>query len=276
MPDTIRALAERILALIIGAFAYTGVLTVKVGGRRYVVARDGRMVPSMAGGAPRPGEEDDDADDDPDAEPEPEPTPSPTGDDADPDDDPDAADDFDRDRAMRTIKKQREAERKQRERAEKAEARAKELEDAQLSEQEKVVKDRDEAKAEAQRERDRANKLAIDSALREAALEAGIPAKKIKRALRLVERDEITLDGDEVDGAADAIEALLDDIPELRATREPEPGDEPSGEPAGGAPDRRRRRGQLTAEQVQKMAVEDPDQFNELFEAGKIPASALR
>lgn len=179
-------------------------------------------------------------------------------------------------------KARREADRKRKDAeriaAEHADAarRLKEYEDAQLSESQRTAQALEDQRAETQRQRDRADKLAIDSALRQAASEAGIPAKKIRRALRLVDRDDIVISGDEVTGAEDAIEALLDEIPEFKEAPESAPEDEPSGEPAGGAPDRRRKPSPLTTEQVKKMIKDDPEKFNELFEAGKIPASALR
>ena len=45
-----------------------------------------------------------------------------------------------------------------------------------------------------------------------------MPPKKIKRLLRLVDREQITVDEDgDVDGAEEAVEDLLEEFPELKA-----------------------------------------------------------
>jgi hypothetical protein len=135
--------------------------------------------------------------------------------------------------------------------------------------------------------KDRAERPTINEALRDAALEADVDPRKIKRLLRLVDREGITVDEDgEVDGADEAVADLLEEFPEFKAPAG-KPNDDGDGTAAGASPRRRqagprRKPKELTKEQVAKLAREDPDRFNEdpdrfneLFEAGKIPASAL-
>jgi hypothetical protein len=118
--------------------------------------------------------------------------------------------------------------------------------------------------------------VTIDIALRDAAADAEVPAWKIKRLVRLVDRDDISVDeAGEVEGATEAVEAFLEEFPEFKAEAKVDPAD-PAPEPPGGTPDRKRKPGkELTPEQVQDLVKNDVDKFNELFEAGKIPQSAL-
>lgn len=244
-----------------------GLQEVVIAGIRLSLDADGSpIVPPLCGAEEPP-------DEDPDTDPAPDPAVDPEPDEDDPDPDPDEGEPFDKDRAMRTIERQREAEKKAREEARRAKARIKELEDAQLSEQEKVVRDRDEAKAEAQRHKDRADRLTIDNALKDAAIEAGVDPKRLRRALRLIDRDGVAIDGDDVTGAQEAIDDFLGEFPEFKAT-EPEPG-EPKREPAGGQPDRKRKPKEMTPEQVQELARSNPEEFNRLWDEGRIPQSAL-
>jgi hypothetical protein len=119
--------------------------------------------------------------------------------------------------------------------------------------------------------------VTIDIAIRDAAADAEVPAKKIKRLVRLVDRDDISLDeGGEVDGATEAVDAFLEEFPEFKAQAKADPEDPTKPEPPGGAPDRKRKGDkELTTEQIQKLAKDNPKKFNELFDAGKIPTSAL-
>lgn len=236
----------------------------------YYPDRD-RWLPLVAGAQVPP-------DPDPDPAPDPDPTPleppAPPAPPA-PDPAPDPPEPFDRDRAMRTIERQRESEKAAVDRARAAEARVKELEDAQLSEQEKVVKDRDEARAQADNDRRTAQRLLVDKAVMVELLDQGVDPKRLRRALKLVDRDDITVDGEEVSGADAAVEQFFDDFPEFKKT---EPTDEPKTkpEPPGGSPDRRRGSGQMTAAQSDKLLKENPDEWNRRFEAGEIPTDALR
>lgn len=190
---------------------------------------------------------------------------------------------FDADRAKRAIaaeraKRKREKKKLQK-RAREAEDRARELEQANESEQQRTVRERDEARVEAERERNVAQKLRVDIAIREAAADAGVPSDRMRRVLRLIDRDEIEVDGEDLEGVEDAVAALLEDIPELKGKPAPEPkdDDEDDEEPEnpGGRPDRKRKPKQLSAKQAQKLAKEDPARFNQLFDEGKIPQSAL-
>lgn len=243
-------------------------LELEFGQRRFHLFPDGTALPVIAGADEPDPEPDPTPDPEPDPEPDPTPEPEPE---PDPDPDPPEWGDLDKDRAERAVRNARKAEKAAKKKAEEAEARAKELEQAQETEQEKTVRERDEAKAEAERERENAKRLRIDLAIREEAAEAGVPNKRMKRVLRLIDREDISIEGDEVEGAAEAVEALLEEIPELKGeAKDPEPGEKP-----GGAPDRKRKPKELTAAEVQKMAAEDPDKFNQLWDEGKIPKSAL-
>jgi hypothetical protein len=191
--------------------------------------------------------------------------------------------DFDAEKARRLIANERKRAAK---RLAKAQADAKaaadkaaELEREKETEQQRVSREGGEAKAEAERQRANAERLTVDAAIRDAAAEADVPARTIKRLVRLVDRDDIAVDADgEVDGATEAVEAFLTEFPEFKGKPAPEPdeGDPPAPEPPGGNPPRDKKPPkELTTEQVQKLIKEDPVKFNELFEAGKIPQSAL-
>jgi hypothetical protein len=118
--------------------------------------------------------------------------------------------------------------------------------------------------------------MAIDLALRDAAAEEGISPKKVKRLLKMVDRESLSVDQEGgVEGAEDAIADVLDEFPEFRAER-PAPTDAEEPAPArrtpGGNPDRKRSRdgGELSAKEAARLAREDPDRFIQLMEEGKI------
>lgn len=283
MPDIIRALTGRICTILLNLLAVLGPHEVRIGRDTWILGH-GRLQPPLAGGA---GDVDDDPADDDDPPAADPPPVDPPADDDDTDDDLED-DDWDRERGLRGIRSAREDRRKERERrkaaearAQAAEARANELEQAQLTEQERVVLDRDAARASEQLARDRATHLLIDAALRDAALEQGIEPRKLKRAVRFADRTDIIVSGDigeeEVDGAEDAIADLLKDFPELKAAVKPDDDDDPAPdpEPPGGAPDRKRKPKQLTAAAVAKLARENPDEFNRLYESGTLTPEQL-
>lgn len=205
--------------------------------------------------------------DPPEPDPEPAPEPVPT-----PDPDPPT---WDEPRARRTIEQQRASEKAARDELRETRARLKEIEDAQLSDQEKVVKDRDEARADADNNRRTAQRLLIDVAIRDELIEQGVDPKRLRRAVKLVERDEITIDGDDVAGADAAVETFFEDFPEFKLP-DPEPDPEPKPEPPGGNADRKRGKGEMTAEMSNKLLKSDPDEWHRRFEAGEIPEAALR
>lgn len=210
---------------------------------------------------------------DPEPNPEPDPDPAPPTPDPDPDPVPDP-EPFDEERAMRTIKAQRKKEKEEKERADKAERERDELRRAQETEQERSAREADEAKREADRLRTANERLLIDAAIREAATAAEVPANRVRRVLKLIDRDGISVDSaDDVDGVEDALSELLEEIPELKGPTGPDPVPDP--EPPGGNPDRKHKGRELTAKQVKQMAKEDPEKFNQLFDEGKIPKSAL-
>jgi hypothetical protein len=190
---------------------------------------------------------------------------------------------LDKERAERLVQNERERAakrlKKAQEEAEAAKAEAAKLRQEKETEQERVAREAGEAKAEAERQRANAERLTIDAAIRDAAAEADVPARTIRRLVRLVDRDEITVDAaGEVDGATEAVEAFLTEFPEFKGkpAAEPGEGDPPNPEPPGGNPPRDRKPPkEMTRKAVEKLAKEDPEKFNELFDAKKIPASAL-
>lgn len=269
-------------------------LRVRLGGVRsrshaYLLP-DGRLLPGVAGGD---GSDDPDPDPEPDPDPDPDPAPDPDPDDDDDDDDPDDDEDpanWDRERAANTIRNQRE-ERKQlkreakeaKRRADAAEAERNQLRQAQESEQEKIQRERDEYREQAETASQRADRLLVDSEIRDLAIDKGVDPKRVKRVLRLIDRDDITVEDGEVDGVDEALDEVLGDFPEF-LTAAPPPADPPEDdeedddvpERKGGNPDRKRKVKPMTAEQAAKLAKDDPQKFNQLFEEGRIPASALR
>lgn len=181
----------------------------------------------------------------------------------------------DKEKAERAVRNARAAEKKAKAEADAAKAEAAELRQAQETEQETVKRERDEARVEAEQAKARADRLLIDTALRDAAAEAGVAPAKIRRFVRMVEREGLEIDSDgEVTGAEEAVETLLEEYPEFKAAEKPPEGDPPPEDP-GGKPDRKRAPKELTTEQVRKLAKEDPEKFNKLFDEGKIPESAL-
>jgi hypothetical protein len=251
------------------------------GGRRFWLYPDGEMLPVIAGAsdvidddAPEPEidpepADDPEIDDDPDDAPEPPPAPKPDG-------------EYDEERAMRTIKRQRAEAKKLKAERDAEKARADELARANETEHERLVRETGEAKEREAAARRRADTAAINLALRDAAAEEGIPGKKLKRALKMVDRDEISVDEDgNVEGAEEAITDLLEEFPEFRdapATSTAEPDDdEPPRRKPGANPDRKTSRegGELSAKQVARIAREDPDRFIQLMDEGKIGSEQM-
>jgi hypothetical protein len=191
--------------------------------------------------------------------------------------------DLDKERAERLIQNERDRAakrlKKAQDDAEAAKAEAAKLRQEKETEQEKVARELGEERTARERDRANAERLTIDAAIRDAAGEADVPARTIRRLVRLVDRDEISVDSaGEVDGATEAVEAFLTEFPEFKAKPAAPSAEEEEEEPepAGGAPDRKRKAPkELTRAQVEKLAKEDPEKFNEMFDAGKIPASAL-
>jgi hypothetical protein len=191
--------------------------------------------------------------------------------------------DLDKERAERLIQNERDRAakrlKKAQDDADAAKAEAAKLRQEKETEQERVTREAGESKAEAERQRANAERLTIDAAIRDAAGDADVPARTIKRLVRLVDRDDISVDADgEVDGATEAVEAFLTEFPEFKGkptTEPPADGDPPEPEPAGGNPSRNKKPPkELTAEQARKLAKEDPEKFHELLDAGKL-AGAL-
>lgn len=182
----------------------------------------------------------------------------------------------DKEKAERAVANARRAEQAAKEEARKAKEEAAKLRQAQETEQETIKRERDEKAVENEQLRSAADTALINEAIRDAAGELDVPVKKHRRLLRLVERGEITLDDERnVSGATEAVQEVLDEFPEFKPSASKPAEDEEPPENPGGAPDRKRGSKELTPEVVAKMAKEDPDRFNDLFEEGKIPKSAL-
>jgi len=184
---------------------------------------------------------------------------------------------FDQAKAERAVENARNAEQAAKAEARKRKEEADELRQAQETEQETVKRESEENRAAAERERTVADNLLINEAIRDAAGELDVPVKKHRRLLRLVERKDITIDDErEVQGAQSAVEEVLEEFPEFKAAAAG-PDDENTKPPEnpGGAPDRKRGSKELTPEAVAKMAKTETDRFNQLFDEGKIPKSAL-
>lgn len=75
------------------------------------------------------------------------------------------------------------------------------------------------ARLTAEQDRDKFRSLAdarlIDSELRLALLNAGVPSDRVKAAAKLVERNDIQVDGDNVQGLEDAVKATVESMPWL-------------------------------------------------------------
>ena len=69
-------------------------------------------------------------------------------------------------------------------------------------------------------------------------------------------------------GIEDAVDAVLADFPEMVG----EPG---TGSSSPANVPRRRQQGEMTVDEAKRLAKTDPNKFNEMWEAGKIPAAAL-
>lgn len=250
-------------------------LDLEVAGRRLWLYPDGSVMPAVAGAS-------DDPEPDPEPTPEPEPTPDPeTEPDPEPGSEPTpepAEENFDQERAMRTIRKQRAEEKRLKAERDHVKAERDALLAEKETEQERLVRTADEAKAENERLRAAARTAIIDGALRDAAIDGGIDPKRVKRVLRLIDRSDITVDEDgEVDGTEAAVEGFLEEFPEFKAKADPapDPEEQPKHTP-GGNPDRKRKPKDMSAAEAKRLAKEEPDRFNELFDEGRIPASALK
>lgn len=146
------------------------------------------------------------------------------------------------------------------------ESKLKEIEDAEKSELEKLQEQVAAAEQEKVTALERANSQLVRAAvIAEAASQGAVDPDVI---VALVDRGEIEVDeSGEVAGHQEAVAQLLEAKPFLRK----------SGSPAGpgGGGIRESKDSSLSAEQVRDLAKSDPAKFNELFESGQIPASAL-
>lgn len=253
-------------------------LDLEVGRTRLWLHPDGTILPAIAGADGADEEPETEPDEEPEVEADPEPEEEPS----DEEPTPEPEDDFDKERALRTIRKQRAEEKKLKAERDKIKAERDEMRRERETEQERVIRERDEAKAEAERLREEARSAKVSVALRDAAIEAGIDPKRVKKVLRRVDRSNIEIDEDgDVIGAEQAIEEFLEDFPEVQAgPADPEPDPDPSDEPKrrspGANPDRKRSKGgEMSHKDAVRLATQDPEKFAELLAEGKISREAL-
>lgn len=140
-------------------------------------------------------------------------------------------------------------------------------EEAQLSEQEKAARRMQELQEQADAATQTAREAKLETAI---AVQAGaLGLVDPDAALRLIDRSNVQFADDgapDPESVAEALEALVEQRPYLR-------GSPPA--PNAGSPANPARPEGLTQEQARDLARTDPKQFNELFEAGQITASAL-
>jgi hypothetical protein len=111
-------------------------------------------------------------------------------------------------------------------------AEAKAAEDAKLSEVERLTKERDEAKQEADRTLQTATQLLALTKLEGALRDSGINPERIPAAMKLVDTTGLKVDGLEVAGIPEAIEAVKASTPEWFGKVTPRPS---SPDATGGA-----------------------------------------
>jgi len=175
---------------------------------------------------------------------------------------------WDQERAARTIRAQRQAEAEATRRAEAAEARLRAIEQENETERERAERERDEALATAATNETALRESRLDIAIRDVAADRDVDPRRIRRLSQLVQADGVSFtDEGQPEGIEDAVDQVLADFPELVVDGTG------SSSPANGA--RRRTEKGMTVDEAKTIAVSDPDKFNELWEAGKIPAGAL-
>jgi len=184
--------------------------------------------------------------------------------------DPDDPRNWDPDRAARTIQTQRESERAALQRAEQAEAKAAALEQANETEQQRIERERDEERKQNGTLSTELRDAMTEIAIRDVAAQRDVDPKRMRRLAQLVRADGgVTYDAQGVvQGVEDAVDAVLGDFPEMI-------GDDGTGSSSPANPARQRKDKEMTRADVEALADSDPDKFNELFDAGKIPSSAL-
>lgn len=128
----------------------------------------------------------------------------------------------------RTIAKERSKAESERQKAE---------ERAKMSAEEKAEAERKEREQKAQEREQQANAKIIGLEIKDVARGAGVPAKKIERFMKLVDRDEIDIDDNGDVNRSDvekAVKAVLADMPEFKGSEDPKgPGGDFNGGGAG-------------------------------------------
>lgn len=138
-----------------------------------------------------------------------------------------------------------------------------EIEQAEASEAEKAARRAEQAEAKVTAATERLRRANLMAAL----ADEGVVGAKAKAATRLLDDVEFD-DADEPTNLAEAITAAKDTYGDdlFKAPVARSAGDGDGGKGSGGA---------LTTDEVKRMAREDPDRFNALYDEGKVPASAL-
>ena len=95
---------------------------------------------------------------------------------------------------------------------------AKEAEAARLTETERLTRERDEAKRLAEQAQARAEETMRLSRLETELLASGVKPERIPAALRLVDLSTVTVTGNEVTGAKEAAEKLVEQFPEWKGS----------------------------------------------------------
>ncbi len=124
---------------------------------------------------------------------------------------------------------------------------AKDAEDAKLSEVERLTKERDEANAKAEATAKTATQLLAATKLEGGLRDAGINPERLSAALKLADVSALKVDGTEVTGIPEAIEAVKAASPEWFGARRPGAPDV-NGNGTGGTDFRTASREELAAE----------------------------
>ena len=165
------------------------------------------------------------------------------------------------------VKKLRDEAARYRSEAREAQEQLKAIEDAEKSEAEKASDRADAAEKERDEAVTRANNTLIRSAVvNEAAKQKAVDPDVV---LALLPDDAVSITDDgEVEGAEEAVKALLESKPFLLGDQKKAS----AGDSGGGV---REDTPTMTPEEVRNLAKKDPAEFNKRFEAGEIPASAM-
>lgn len=221
----------------------------------------GSFMPAMAGGETPPAPPED-----PPADPPTDPPTDPPP--ADPPADPPPSD-------PEEIKKRADAE------VAKAYEKLRQAEQQKKEAERKLKEKEDAEKSELERAQSRVTELEGDlSEATKAVRRANLMVELVKPTYQIApDAVDLVADALEIDyddsgrpqGVEDAVEKLLEDRPSLKARPSTEGDPTSPGNPAGGKGGGTK----ISTETAKRLATEDPDEFNRLYEEGKIPQEAL-